>query len=164
MTCTGFFFCNLPPKTCCHPLMFSQICKQIRGVSHCGLAIYLWRKVVCFVLFCDYEIHQTRIFRSCSWCLWKAPDEERCAWAWFHYVWTCSAKVLEYWMISSLKMKLNHSWRFGRNWNVPLVLLERSWWEDLMKFIYKEFKLIFCTFIKQISFKKLVIWIVFYIS
>jgi hypothetical protein len=26
----------------------------------------------------------------------------RCAWAWFHGIWTCSAKVLEYWMISSL--------------------------------------------------------------
>jgi hypothetical protein len=31
-------------------------------------------------------------------------------------------------MISSLKIKLNHSWKFQRNWNVPLVLLGRSWW------------------------------------
>jgi hypothetical protein len=44
--------------------------------------------------------------------------------AW-HGVWTCSAKVVEYWMISSLKIKLNHSSKFQRNWNVPLVLLER---------------------------------------
>jgi hypothetical protein len=66
-------------------------------------------------------------FRSCSWCLWKALDE-RVAWAWFHDVWTCGAKVLEYWMISSLKIKLNCSWKFQRNWNMPLVLLERSWW------------------------------------
>jgi len=37
-------------------------------------------------------------------------------------------KVLEYWMISSLKLKLNHSWKFsGELRNVPLVLLERSW-------------------------------------
>ncbi len=122
------FFCNLPPKTCCHylchPLMFSQICKQIRGVSHCGLAIYLWRKVVCFVLFCDYEIQlgsSDHVLGAFGKLLMR-----RGAWAWFHYVWTCSAKVLEYWMISSLKIKLNHSWRFGRNWNVPLVLLERS--------------------------------------
>jgi hypothetical protein len=50
------------------------------------------------------------------------------AWAWFHDVWTCCAKVLEYWMISSLKIELNHSWKFRRNCNVPLVLLERSWW------------------------------------
>jgi hypothetical protein len=31
-------------------------------------------------------------------------------------------------MISSLKIKLNRSWKFQRNWNVPLVLLERSGW------------------------------------
>jgi hypothetical protein len=28
----------------------------------------------------------------------------RGAWAWFHVIWTCSAKVLEYWTISSLKI------------------------------------------------------------
>jgi hypothetical protein len=37
-------------------------------------------------------------------------------------------KVLEYWMISSLKIKLYRSWKFWRNWNVPLVMLERSCW------------------------------------
>jgi hypothetical protein len=42
-------------------------------------------------------------------------------------VWTCGAKVLEYWMISSLKIKLNCSWKFRRNWNLPLVLSEKSW-------------------------------------
>jgi hypothetical protein len=31
-------------------------------------------------------------------------------------------------MISSIKIKINHSWKFWRNWNVPLVLLGRSWW------------------------------------
>jgi hypothetical protein len=31
------------------------------------------------------------------------------AWAWFHDVWTCSSKVLEYCMIFSLKIKLNWS-------------------------------------------------------
>ncbi len=31
-------------------------------------------------------------------------------WAWFHDVWTWGAKVLEYWMISSLKIKINCSW------------------------------------------------------
>jgi hypothetical protein len=123
-------------------------------------------------------------FRSCSWYLWKALEEEGCiglvswrldlrcksSWilndffievclfclylwnplnwdaldhvldlfgklsrrrgasAWFHGVWTCSVEVLEYWMISSLKIKLNRSWKFRRNWNVPLVLLERSRW------------------------------------
>jgi hypothetical protein len=52
----------------------------------------------------------------------------RGAWAWFHEVWTCGAKVLEYWIIFSLKIKLNHSWKIWRNWNMPLVLLETSWW------------------------------------
>jgi hypothetical protein len=66
-------------------------------------------------------------FRSCSWCLWKLWTR-RGARAWFHDVWTSRAKVLEYWMISSLKIKLNRSWKFRRNWNVLLVLLERSWW------------------------------------
>jgi hypothetical protein len=31
-------------------------------------------------------------------------------------------------MSFSLKIKLNRSWKFLRNWNVPLTLLERSWW------------------------------------
>jgi hypothetical protein len=31
-------------------------------------------------------------------------------------------------MISSLQTKLNPSWKFWRSWNVPMVLLERSWW------------------------------------
>jgi hypothetical protein len=52
----------------------------------------------------------------------------RGAWAWFPDILICNAKVVEHWMISSLKIKLNCSWKFRRNWNVPLVLLERSWW------------------------------------
>jgi hypothetical protein len=52
----------------------------------------------------------------------------RGAWVWFHDVCTCCAKVLEYWVIFSLKMKLNRSWKFRRNWNMCLMLLERSWW------------------------------------
>jgi hypothetical protein len=51
-------------------------------------------------------------------------SRRRGAWAWFHGVWTCNVEVLEYWMIFSLKTKLS----CRRNWNVPLMLLERSWW------------------------------------
>jgi hypothetical protein len=48
----------------------------------------------------------------------------------------CGAKVLDYWMISSLDLRCKSSWllndffnwKFRRNWNVPLVLLERTWW------------------------------------
>ncbi len=110
--------------------------------SHLELLMYCWPSLThlsmkegslfvlfYFVLFCLY------------W--WDSPNRDasdsilglfgkllrrRGASAWFHGVWTCGAKVLEYWMISSLKIKLNCSWKFRRNWNVPLVLLERSWW------------------------------------
>jgi len=54
--------------------------------------------------------------------------KRRDALAWFHGIWSCGVEVLKYWMISSLKIKLNHSWKFWKNWNVFFVLLERSWW------------------------------------
>ncbi len=66
-------------------------------------------------------------FRWCSWCLWKALDEEGCM-GLVPCAWTSCAKVLEYWMSFSLKFKLNRSYKFRWNWNVSLVLLERSWW------------------------------------
>jgi hypothetical protein len=44
--------------------------------------------------------------------------------AWFHDVWTCGAKVLEYWMIFSLKIKL--LLKISVEWNVPSVFLKRS--------------------------------------
>jgi hypothetical protein len=100
-------------------------------------------------LFCFVVMSPTSLgcFRSCRWCLWKALDDEGCtglvgstrkgAWAWFHGVWTCHAKVLEYWMISSLKIKLNRSWKFRRNWNVHLVLFKKILFsKDLMEFIW----------------------------
>jgi hypothetical protein len=46
---------------------------------------------------------------------WKIKLNHSGAWAWIHGVWTCCAKVLKYWMIFSLKVKLNHSWKFWRN-------------------------------------------------
>ncbi len=70
-------------------------------------------------------------FRSHSWSLLR-----RGASAWFHGVWTWGVKVFEYWMISSLKIKLNCNWKFLRNWNVPLVLVEKPWWAGLMEFIW----------------------------
>ncbi len=66
---------------------------------------------------------------------------------WFHGIWTCGAKVLEYWMISSLKIKLNCSWKCQRNWNVPLVLLERSWWTRVNGFYLVRFGFIFWEFL-----------------
>ncbi len=102
--------------------------------------------------------------RSCSWCLWKALDEEGCMGL---VPWRCSAKVVEYWMIFSLKIKLNRSWKFRRNWNVPLALLERFWWARfngiyLVRFGFKIWEiLIFKWFLPlkiQISFKKTRFW------
>jgi hypothetical protein len=82
---------------------------------------------VCFVLFCTNEIHWTGMLQISL----ESSEEEGCrgALAWVHGIWTYHVKVLEYWMIFSLKIKLNCSWKFRRNWNVSWVLLERSWWE-----------------------------------
>ncbi len=60
-------------------------------------------------------------------CVFGKLLTRRGTWAWFHDVWTCGAKVLEYWMISSLKIKVNRSWKFRRSLNVGLMLLKRSW-------------------------------------
>jgi hypothetical protein len=66
-------------------------------------------------------------FSSHSWSLWKALKEEGGI-GLVSCVGTCGVEVLEYWMASSLKIKLNRSWKFQENWNVPLMWLERSWW------------------------------------
>jgi hypothetical protein len=46
---------------------------------------------------------------DCNLGLFGKLSRRRGAWAWFHDVRICGAKVLEYEMISSLKIKLNHS-------------------------------------------------------
>jgi hypothetical protein len=92
-----------------------------------GHTIYLLSKVVC--LFCLYLWNPLN--RNASdhiLGLFGKLSRRRVASAWLRSVWTCGAEVLKYWMISSLKIKLNRSWKFRRNWNVPLMLLERSWW------------------------------------
>ncbi len=70
----------------------------------------------------------TRMLQIVFFAVFGKLSMRRGAWAWFDDVWNCGPKVLEYWMISSLKIKFYCSWKFQRNWNVPLVLLERSWW------------------------------------
>ncbi len=82
-----------------------------------------------FVLFCLYLLDPpNRDASDCVLGLFGKLSRRRGASVWFHGVWTCGVEVLEYWMVFSLKIKLNCSWKFQRNWNVPLVLLERSWW------------------------------------
>jgi hypothetical protein len=96
-------------------------------IKKVGKGFYLRHNVVC--LFClywwdppnwDVSNHIIGLFGKLS--------RKRGASSRFHGVWTYNVEVFEYWMISSLKIKLNCSWKFRRDWNVPLVLLERSWW------------------------------------
>ncbi len=89
--------------------------------------IYLWSKVVCLFCFVLMRSTEPGCCRLCCWSLWKALKEEGYMGLvpWRSDLW---CKVLEYWIIFSLKIKLNRSWNFQRNWNVPLVLLESTWW------------------------------------
>jgi hypothetical protein len=91
--------------------------------------VYLWSKVVCLffpVLYWWDPPNQDA--SDCVLGLFGKLSRRRGALAWFHGIWTSDVKVVEYWMIFPLKVKLNCSRKFRRNWNVPLVLLERSWW------------------------------------
>ncbi len=128
-----------------------------------GFPIYLWKKVVCFcfVLFCSYEIHRDDLDHVLG--VFGKLLMKRGTWVWFHDVWTCGAKVFEYWMISSLKIKLNYSWKPQRNWNVSLVLLKRFWWRwfngiYLVRFGFKMWEILifkwFLPLIIQINSKK----------
>jgi hypothetical protein len=90
-------------------------------------------KIVCFVLFCSYKIQGTRMLHIVFLMSLESSRQGGVhgLGSMTYDIWTCSAKVLEYWMISSLKIKLNHSWKFQRNWNVPLGFLGRYWWAGL---------------------------------
>jgi hypothetical protein len=83
-------------------------------------------------LFCFVVMRSTEpgCFRSWSWSLWKALDEEGCMGLvpWRLDLWCKSSWI---WNDFFTEKKLNRSWKFQRNWNVPLVLLERSWWAGL---------------------------------
>ncbi len=81
-------------------------------------------------LFCFVVMRPTEpgCFRLCCWCLWKALNEEGCTELGSMMFGRMVQKFLNMeWFLQS-KLKLNRSWRFQRNWNVPLVFLERSWW------------------------------------
>jgi hypothetical protein len=90
-----------------------------------------------FVLFCfvcTYEIHQTGMLQIVF-----LVSLESSWWGGVHQLGSMTfglavQKFLK--MISSLKIKLNRSWKFRRNWNVPLVLLERSWSAGFIEFIW----------------------------
>jgi len=88
--------------------------------------VNLWRKVICLFCFvCTYEIHRTRMLQiACLVCL-----ETSCGGG-VAFSWRLDLQCRSSWILndSSTENKLNHSWKFRRNWNVPLVMLERSWW------------------------------------
>jgi hypothetical protein len=48
----------------------------------------------CFV--CSYEIHGHGDASGCVLGVFEKLLTRRGAWAWFHDVWTCGAKVIEY--------------------------------------------------------------------
>jgi hypothetical protein len=86
-------------------------------------------KFVCFVLFVLMRSTKPGCFRLCSWCLWKALEEEGCmGWVPWRLDLQCKSSRILNWMVSSLRIKSNCNWKFWRNWNVSLVSLERSWW------------------------------------
>ncbi len=91
----------------------------------CVFLTYLSMKdgsLFCFVIMKSTE---PGCFRLCCWCLWKALDEEGCMGLVPCLDLWCKSSC---WMIFYLKIELNRSFNFWRNWNVPLMLLERSWW------------------------------------
>ncbi len=77
-------------------------------------------------LFCSWDPLKGDASDHMLQCLWKALWTRRNAWAWFS-IWRLNLLCKSYWTISSLKIESNCSWKFQRNWNVPLVSLERSW-------------------------------------
>jgi hypothetical protein len=70
------------------------------GVWGFKALMYLWRKVVCLFLFfsCLWD-PLNRDALDCVLGLFGKLSRRRGASAWFHDVWTCGAKVLEYWII-----------------------------------------------------------------
>ncbi len=78
--------------------------------KNCITIIYLWIKVVCFVLFWSLVMKSTKLrcFRLCSWCLWKAFNKEGCMGLvpWHLDLWCKSSWILNdffienYWVLS----------------------------------------------------------------
>jgi hypothetical protein len=79
----------------------------------------------CFVIM---RCTEPECFRSCTWCLWKALDEEGCMGL---VPWCLDLQCKSSWILNDFLTESwikNRSWKFRRNWKVPLVLLETSWW------------------------------------
>ncbi len=71
-------------------------------------------------LFCSYEIHRTGILQIV---FFVSLESSRQGWAY-------GLGSMMFWLAVQkfLNIEWFLHWKFQRNWNVPLVLLERSWW------------------------------------
>jgi len=87
--------------------------------------IYLWRKVIFFVLFCNYEIHQTGMLQIMFLVSLESLNKEGCMGL---IPWCLDLRSKRSWILNDFFTENNGSWKFQKNWNVPLVLLEISWW------------------------------------
>jgi hypothetical protein len=88
------------------------------------MSIYEWGNL--FVLFCLY--------------LWDPQNQDasdcllglfgNLLWRRGAFSWRLDLQCRNSWVLNDFftENKLNHSWNLRRNWNVPLVMLERSWW------------------------------------
>jgi hypothetical protein len=92
----------------------------LKNFNHCFV-------LFCFVLVVPMRSTEPRCFKLHFWSLWNNLEEEGCI--------NLVSSHLDLWCRSSwilndfsLKIKLSHSWNFWKDWNFPLVLLERSSW------------------------------------
>ncbi len=84
----------------------------------------------CFVLFVPMRSTKLGCFRSHSWSLWKALEEEGCMGL---VSWRLDLQCKSSWILNDFFTgnEIKSSWKFWKNWNMPLVLLERSWWAKI---------------------------------
>jgi hypothetical protein len=90
--------------------------------------VYLWKKVVCFVLSC-WDLPKPQCFKPCSWYLWKALGEYRCiekllmnigASTSFETNWSYNVEAIDYWTIFSMKIKYIRKNIYIRIWGHSL--------------------------------------------
>ncbi len=84
-------------------------------------------------LFCSYEIHGTRMLQVVFFLVVFLESLKISRRGGVHGLVSMMfglvvQKFLNIEWFLHWKIKLNRSWKFLRNWKVPLVLLERSWW------------------------------------
>jgi hypothetical protein len=132
-------------------LLFLFACFQ-KSPTPSHWTIYPWRKAVCFVLFCSCEIHWTGMLQIVFLVSLESSLYDEGCMGLVPWRWDLQCKSL--WILNDFLIKLNRSWKFRRNWNVSLVLLERSWWAGfdeiyLVRFGFRmwgniDFEVIFC--------------------